>query len=1193
VLPVQPELDESKARAVADNVIELFNGVGREIGSKMASEISTGLGSQGGGLFTEISRAATSMGSDIVAGAALGATALTALAAAGAAVSAEAFHISNSFAEMAQSMAESTGAVGDQLNDLMTSVQNVGRETSASFEDISTVMGSLSANLQLTGAPLEELTKSVSELNEMTGNKLNVNEFGMAMRAFGQNADEAAYDLEALNAAHRQTGAAIGDLLSQIDKVAPAAQTLGLNFSQTAELMVDFSKAGIDAGRTSFALTHAADEFAKKHIDLNTGLQDTITQIKGLTDQNNALADAKAVDLATKVFGARGSEQFVQAIRDSKLTLADLTGGIKQTNDTIHQTYKETETLGEKWSETWHNMELAMKPVGDFLSHMVGGVLDIINNTGEVVPSTLPSSDQPITPLAPKDLLAPQKVSPFPGAPPAPPGAAGSPSLDELLMPQTNTATIPAPPPRPVQDIAGALAGGGKSQLPQDHAELPQDHAVKQKQVQVPYAPGYGGPARAGETQQQYDAEQRLMEIQHTVAEDRAKLAQIEADSTHTTEDLTKANNDLIKARGEEYRAQLQLQDVYLKASDKLGEIGAKLDADFGASKGLPGLVDNTVKALADIAAAPMLGQLSATAAMSPIQGGYGLAGMWGADNIASGLSPMGFQLGGGPGTPSFDALRALGMSPQQMSSMGFMPGAAPGMASPYDSIPQSSAPQVGPQPSGTYGLPAGTNTGGYGSGGKGIFPDWVQQLGAAFGVTPSTYPGHQETDRHEAGYAPNPTHENRGIDWTGSPQAMQRFADYLKTVPGMEQVIWNGAGVGTGDTVEIAGGRPQPGYFAGDLAEHGNHVHTRQSKPIPLPGGQLPLAAPSGASAGAGTDMGSVTINASSVVVNAGGVGASAPIGGAGGPGAGSATGSSLWDAVMLHEGGTWNNADTGHNGHYGGLQFSPSTWKAYGGVGMPQDATRDQQIEIANRTAFTGYNGTPPQGLGAWQAITDGKVPGVTTDTPQSAFNAPTGWGGPQGLPAGLHGGAGESPVFAPHGPMAGSAAGAGLGPGQGPTQIGGVAPPSGSGAGGIGITPGGGVDAAVDLAASAFPGVGQAAATGVKLANRAIQYAGQVAGIGMQGLMETFLPTGGSDLASHSWLAKGVGALAGARPQLPNMAGKSTLQPGQGQQGAQQQSGGDTNITVNNQRATEDGTGRDIAYHQQQAQLPAGMP
>lgn len=134
----------------------------------------------------------------------------------------------------------------------------------------------------------------------------------------------------------------------------------------------------------------------------------------------------------------------------------------------------------------------------------------------------------------------------------------------------------------------------------------------------------------------------------------------------------------------------------------------------------------------------------------------------------------------------------------------------------------------------GSYGLPAGTDTGGYGTGTSAVFPPWVMQIADTFGIKPSTYAGHQESNRNEAGYAPNPNGLNRGIDWSGPVANMQRFADYLRTVPGMEQVIWQNPN--TGQAVEIAGGRPQPGYFSGDLAGHQNHVHTRQSTPIPLP---------------------------------------------------------------------------------------------------------------------------------------------------------------------------------------------------------------------------------------------------------------------------------------------------------------------------------------------------------------------
>ena len=70
-------------------------------------------------------------------------------------------------------------------------------------------------------------------------------------------------------------------------------------------------------------------------------------------------------------------------------------------------------------------------------------------------------------------------------------------------------------------------------------------------------------------------------------------------------------------------------------------------------------------------------------------------------------------------------------------------------------------------------------------------------------------------------------------------------------------------------------------------------------------------------------------------------------------------------WDRLAQCEaGGNWG-INTG-NGYHGGLQFSPSTWAAYGGTQYAPTAnlaTREQQIAIAERT-LAG------QGWGAWPA-------------------------------------------------------------------------------------------------------------------------------------------------------------------------------------------------------------------------------
>jgi resuscitation-promoting factor RpfA len=70
---------------------------------------------------------------------------------------------------------------------------------------------------------------------------------------------------------------------------------------------------------------------------------------------------------------------------------------------------------------------------------------------------------------------------------------------------------------------------------------------------------------------------------------------------------------------------------------------------------------------------------------------------------------------------------------------------------------------------------------------------------------------------------------------------------------------------------------------------------------------------------------------------------------------------GDGVWDNIAQCEsGGKWNT-DTG-NGYSGGLQFSPSTWRAYGGKGSAHGASRSEQISVAKRVvASQGWNAWP----------------------------------------------------------------------------------------------------------------------------------------------------------------------------------------------------------------------------------------
>nr|WP_308801068.1 transglycosylase family protein [Streptomyces polyasparticus] len=106
------------------------------------------------------------------------------------------------------------------------------------------------------------------------------------------------------------------------------------------------------------------------------------------------------------------------------------------------------------------------------------------------------------------------------------------------------------------------------------------------------------------------------------------------------------------------------------------------------------------------------------------------------------------------------------------------------------------------------------------------------------------------------------------------------------------------------------------------------------------------------------------------------------APLGLFAASGHAAAADSGVWDRIAKCEsGGNWH-INTG-NGYYGGLQFSASTWRAYGGgayASTADKATKAQQIAIATKVQ-------KGQGWGAWPTCS--KRAGAYGSAP--AVNAP----------------------------------------------------------------------------------------------------------------------------------------------------------------------------------------------------------
>lgn len=141
-----------------------------------------------------------------------------------------------------------------------------------------------------------------------------------------------------------------------------------------------------------------------------------------------------------------------------------------------------------------------------------------------------------------------------------------------------------------------------------------------------------------------YGAAGTVLDNQQKVAQAKSDLNTLEKANVRDEDAITAKRNELARAEREEHESELRLQEAKQQAvqkslkgmqtaSGELQQLGVQLDKDFGISKGLGGIVENMVKALGNILAAPFLQALGFVAKANPNEGS-GIVGMLAANGM-------------------------------------------------------------------------------------------------------------------------------------------------------------------------------------------------------------------------------------------------------------------------------------------------------------------------------------------------------------------------------------------------------------------------------------------------------------------------------------------------------------------------------------------------------------------------------
>jgi TP901 family phage tail tape measure protein len=283
------------------------------------------------------------------------------------------YEIGETFDDMSDTIRVGTGATGKNLDSLVNSAKRVGKQIPASFSDIGPVVADLNTRMGVTGKTLEGLSKKFLEAGRIGGETLDIKTFTSAFNGFNLNGRQASKTMDDLFRVSQATGVGMNDLASSIARNGPNLKQFGFSIGDSAALIGNLDKAGLDSNSTLATLSKAMVTFAKDGKDGKKALGDTVAQIQQFTKTGK---DAKAIELASSIFGTRGAGKFVAAIKSGRVNFKDLMGQTHATSDTIMKASKDTQDFSEKWQIFKNRVLVALEPLATRIFNAFGDGMD-------------------------------------------------------------------------------------------------------------------------------------------------------------------------------------------------------------------------------------------------------------------------------------------------------------------------------------------------------------------------------------------------------------------------------------------------------------------------------------------------------------------------------------------------------------------------------------------------------------------------------------------------------------------------------------------------------------------------------------------------------------------------------------------------------------------------------------------------
>ena len=289
----------------------------------------------------------------------------------GAAVFASTEQVNEAFA----TIQAGTGASGEALAGLEADFREVFSTVPAQSQQVASAIADLNTHLGLSGPALQEAARAALELADATGadSAAFIDGLGRAMRTFGEDAADTVTIMDRFLVISQNTGVGVDALAGQVRGFGPVLANLGLSLTEGAAFFGQMHSAGVDVAAVMPAINARMRNLATEGVeDLRGSMSGTIEQIR------TAETTTQALSIATAAFGAEGAQRMTNAIRESGLSLENLTAGLESADGGIAALASETRTMSERLEILKNRVTDQIAAFGNWL----GPVKDIAGGMG-------------------------------------------------------------------------------------------------------------------------------------------------------------------------------------------------------------------------------------------------------------------------------------------------------------------------------------------------------------------------------------------------------------------------------------------------------------------------------------------------------------------------------------------------------------------------------------------------------------------------------------------------------------------------------------------------------------------------------------------------------------------------------------------------------------------------------------------